>query len=154
MSDIITIAKICIYAVFAWFGISVDAFIILLTLMSLDSIVGAIRAIRMGEKFSFKIMNWGIGLKLCFLIIPLVVALLGKSLDMDFVAGVNVVISMLSVSEGYSILGNIYMAKNKVKIKNIDIVSLTLIALRKGLMMTAQRIVSKIENLGDCEIKK
>lgn len=153
MENIITGIKLSLYGIFAYLGISMEAFGILMILMCLDSFVGAIKAIRMKVTFSFNKLIWGFVLKLCFLIIPLVVALLGKSLGYDFAIAVNIVISVLSVSEGYSILGNIYSAKNKIEVKKVDAVSLLLSTLRKALMSIMKRSINKISNAGDCEIK-
>lgn len=148
-SKIMQTLKLSLYGIFAWLGISMEAFGILMILMCLDSLVGAIKAIRMGRKFSFEKLLWGFVLKLCFLIIPLVVALLGRSLDYDLVSAINIVISILSVSEGYSILGNIYSAKNKVEVKKVDAVSLLLKSLRSGLMTLIKKWSGKLEDISD-----
>ena len=107
---------------FAYLGVEVEAFVILMTFMSIDSFMGGIKAIRLGDKFSFSKMLWGITLKLCFLVVPLVIALLGKSVGYDFHAGVNVTISILTVAEAYSIIGNIYSAKNRSQVNRVDVV--------------------------------
>ena len=125
--------KTLLYVIFAYLGIEIEAFAILMTFMCLDSILGAIKAMRLGEKFSFKKMLWGFTLKLCFLIIPLVIALLGKSVGYDFHSVVNVTISILTVAEAYSIVGNIYAAKNRVNVEKLDAISLLLINLRKAI---------------------
>ena len=118
---------------------------ILMVFMCLDSALGAFKAVRLGYKFKFKIMLIGFMLKLCFLIIPLTIALLGRALGYDFGIVVNISISVLIVSEAYSILGNIYAAKNKKKIDKIDAVSMLLIGLRKFLKNILTNLISKIE---------
>ena len=153
IDSILSALKLGIYGFFAWLGISMESFGILMILMCLDSLMGAIKAIRMGDQFSFNKLLWGFVLKLCFLIVPLVVALLGKSLGYEFAIAVNIVISVLSVSEGYSILGNIYSAKNREEVKKVDAVSLLLKALRTALMSFIKKAIKKIEGTGDCEIK-
>ena len=125
--------KLLLYVVFAYLGIEVEAFAILMTFMCLDSIIGAIKSMRLGGKFSFKKMLWGFTLKLCFLIVPLVIALLGKSVGYNFHAVVNITISILTVAEAYSIIGNVYAAKNRVKIEKLDAISVLLRNLRKVL---------------------
>ena len=139
--------KVLLYLIFAYLGVEVETFMILMTLMCIDSVMGGIKAIRLGYKFSFSRMLWGITLKLCFLVVPLVIALLGKSVGYDFHAGVNVTISILTVAEAYSIIGNIYSAKNKTKIDRIDVVSLMLTNLRKVLKKTLEGLLSKVSQI-------
>ena len=92
-------------------------------------------------------MLWGITLKLCFLVVPLVIALLGKSVGYDFHAGVNVTISILTVAEAYSIIGNIYSAKNRSQVNRVDVVSLMLINLRKVLKKTLEGLLGKVSKI-------
>ena len=72
--------KVGLYVVFAYLGVEVESFLILMVFMCFDSVVGAIKALRLGHKFDFRTMLWGMALKLCFLIVPLVIALLGNSI--------------------------------------------------------------------------
>lgn len=139
--------KLAIYAIFAYLDIGVEAFLILMAFMCADSAMGAIKAIRLGDTFSFKKMLWGFSLKLCFLIIPLVVALLGKAMGYDFSIAVDIVIKILTVAEAYSIFGNIYSAKNKVEVKKIDVISMLLISLRKMIKNAIDGLFKKLENL-------
>lgn len=148
MDDLVSAIKACLYALFVWLGIKTEAFFILIVLMSFDSITGVVKALRMGGAFSFSVLLWGFILKLCFLVIPLVVALLGKTLGYDFVIIIHIVISILSVSEAYSILGNIYTAKNKKAIEKVDAVSMLLKSMRTALMNFMKGATSKIEKMG------
>lgn len=134
-----------LYIIGAYIGVEVEAFIILMTFMCMDSILGAVKAMRLGEKFSFNKMLWGYILKLCFLVVPLVLALLGKSLGYDFNAVVNITISILTVAEAYSIIGNIYSAKNKVKVDKIDAISLLLISVRKFIKKILDTLIGKVK---------
>ncbi len=137
--------KMLLYIIGAYIGVEVEAFIILMTFMCMDSILGAVKAMRLGEKFSFNKMLWGYILKLCFLVVPLVLALLGKSLGYDFNAVVNITISILTVAEAYSIIGNIYSAKNKVKVDKIDAISLLLISVRKFIKKILDTLIGKVK---------
>lgn len=143
--------KSIIYLVFAYLGIETETFGILMALMTIDSVAGAIKSVRMGREFSIKTLLWGFSMKLCFLIIPLVVALMGKAVGFDFRSAVNIVIAILSVGEGYSILGNIYSAKNKVEIKKLDIISMLIISLRRAMSNTIKAYLSKLENINKVE---
>ena len=123
--------KILLYLIGAYIGVEVESFAILMAFMCLDSATGAVKSMRLGDKFSFNEMIWGFILKLCFLVVPIVLALLGKSLGYNFTMVVNITISILTVAEAYSIIGNIYSAKNKVKVDRVDAISLLLISIRK-----------------------
>ncbi len=137
--------KILLYLVGAYIGVEVEAFMILIGFMCIDSILGAIKSMRFGDRFSFNKMIWGFILKLCFLVVPLVLALLGKSLGYDFTMVVNITISILTVAEAYSIIGNIYSAKNKVKVDKIDAISLLLISIRKMIKNILDSLLGKIK---------
>lgn len=142
--------KYLLYGVFSYLGLNHETFGILMVLMLMDSIVGAVKAARLGEEVKFKIMLWGISMKLIFLMIPVTLALMAKSLGYDFTLAIHLVISILTVAEGYSILGNIYMAKNRVKIKKTDVVSSLLILIRKMIGKVIKNLLGKLE---DEEIK-
>lgn len=137
--------KILLYVVFAYLGVEVESFAILMAFMCLDSVLGAVKAMRLGERFSFKKMLWGFTLKLCFLIVPLVIALLGKSIGYNLHSVVNVTISILTVAEAYSIIGNIYAAKNKVKVEKLDAISILLLNLRKAIKGLLFNLMNKID---------
>ena len=139
--------KILIYFILAYLGVEVESFLILMIFMVMDSVLGAVKALRLGNRFSFKKMLWGYVLKLCFLIVPLTIALLGKSLGYNFHAAVNVTISILTVAEAYSIIGNIYAAKNKVEIEKLDAVSLLLIYVRKSIKRVLDVLLNKASKL-------
>lgn len=141
--------KLLLYAIFAYLHIDKETFIILMVLMSADSIVGALKAIRLGEEFKFKKLLWGMTMKLVFLIVPLTLALIGKSLDYDFRLAVNIVISVLTVSEGYSILGNIYSAKNRVEVKKIDAISKIIESIRHVLSTVLENFLNSLRDLGN-----
>jgi glucan phosphoethanolaminetransferase (alkaline phosphatase superfamily) len=137
--------KYMIYGVFTYLSLDTEMFAVLITLMVFDSVVGAVKSLRLGEVFSFKIMLWGISMKLIFLMIPITLALMAKNLGYDFTMAVNVVMSILTVSESYSIFGNIYMAKNKVRIDRVDLVSALLITLRRTMKNLAEKLIQKVE---------
>ena len=137
--------KMLLYLIGAYVGVESETFIILVIFMCIDSVMGAIKAIRLGSVFSFKKMLWGFILKLSFLIVPLVIALLGKSVGYDFHSVVNITISILTVAEAYSIIGNIYAAKNKVEVEKLDAVSLLLIYIRISIKKILDTLLKKIK---------
>ena len=76
--------KLLTYAAFAYLNVDSEPFFILMVLMCIDTLLGAVKAVRLGQKFNFRTMLIGYMMKLCFLIIPLTVALMGKALGYDF----------------------------------------------------------------------
>lgn len=154
MKGIVETIKLAIYALFAYLEIPIEAFIILVVFISLDTFLGAIAAIRMGDKFSFKILLWGWGLKVATLLLPLLVAGLAKVLDFDFTILVVLTIKILTVSEFYSCIGNIYMAKNKIRVNKVDVVSGLLKSLRVFAKNILDKLLNKIEQSADCEKDK
>ena len=136
--------KILVYALFAYLNVDSEPFFILMVLMCVDSFMGALKAIRLGQKFCFRKMLTGISLKLAFLVIPLLIALMGKGLGYDFHHPVSITLSILSISEMYSILGNIYTAKNKRVIDRLDVVSELLLVLRFALRKMIRSMMRKL----------
>lgn len=153
MKGIVETIKLALYALFAYLEIPVEAFVILVIFIGLDTILGALAAVRMGDKFSFKVLMWGWCLKISTLLLPLIVALLAKALGFDFVILVVLTVKILTVSEFYSCIGNMYMAKNKVRVNKIDFVSTLLKSIRVFAKNLLDKALKKIEQSADCEKK-
>ena len=76
--------KLGLYGAFAYLDVPIEIFTILITFIGFDTFLGALASMRMGKEFNFKILLWGFCLKIGILILPLIVALLAKGLEMDF----------------------------------------------------------------------
>ena len=137
--------KYLAYMAFTYLSIDKEVFGILLVLMCMDSIVGAVKSVRLGYDFQFKIMLWGITMKMIFLMIPVVLALMGQSLGYNFTNAVNVTMAILTVSEGYSIISNIHMAHTKEEVKKMDIISTLLIAIRNTMKRFVKGLLHRVE---------
>lgn len=143
-----------IYGLFVWLGIDVDMVLYLTLMMAIDTVLGAIKAVRLGARFSFKKFMWGFIVKWIWIMIPMAVALLGKTLKIgDFTIAVQLVIRVLAANEFLSLITNAYCIKNKVDVKNIDYISKLLKALRLATQTFLQKTISKIESLGDCKME-
>ena len=136
--------KLSAYAIFAYLNIETEPFAILVILMILDTCLGAVKAVRFGQRFSFRLLIIGYSMKLVFLIIPLTVALMGKALGFDFGVVVGVTLSILSISELYSIFGSIYSIKNKKEVDKLDVVSELLATFRKMLKNYLDILMKKL----------
>lgn len=154
MKLIMEATKIGLYGAFAYLDIPIEIFTILITFIGLDTFLGALSSVRMGNQFRFKLLLWGFCLKIGILILPLIVALLAKGLEYDFKFLVVLTIKILTVAEFYSCAGNIYTIKNKKRVNKIDVISMMLISFRKFARKFIQTNLEKIEKAGDCENKK
>lgn len=143
--------KLLLYGIFAYLQLDKEVFMILMLLMCIDTFAGALKAIRLGDEFRFRILLWGMTMKFVFLLIPMIVALVGKSLGYDFRIGINIIMSILTVAEAYSALGNIYAAKNRVEVKKIDAISMVINSLRQMLSQIMRNLLDTLKNLGNKE---
>ena len=147
------IMKLLGYGIFAYLDIPIEIFNVLITFILLDTCFGTLKAWRLGQNVRFKILLWGFCLKISILLLPLIIALLAKGMQMDFILLVEVTIKILILSEFYSCIGNIYAIKNKKELNKIDIISLLLISFRKMTKNYLQKALVKVEQAGDCEKK-
>lgn len=146
--------KLVVYPVFAYLSMDVETTFLLLVLMIIDSVLGAIKSYRLGYKVKTSIFFWGMMTKLIFIIIPVVLTITGKAIKYDFSMMVNAVMIILVISECYSILGNIYSIKNKEEIEKIDAISRIIKSLRTWMKKQIDLALNKIEDAGDCKMKK
>ncbi len=151
MKGIIEAIKLAVYGLFAYLEIPIEAFLILVVFICIDTVLGAFASVRMGDRFSFKVLIWGFLLKMGILLLPLLIAFLAKGLDFDFIILVVLTIKILTVSEFYSCIGNLYMAKNKARVNKIDVVSMLLKSLRTFAKNFIEKGLQKIEESADCK---
>ena len=145
--------KISVYPIFIYLNINTELVGILCALMLIDSILGAVKAYRIFHRFTFKILLWGIVLKMLMLLIPITVALMGRGIGYDLVILVDMTIKLMVVGEGYSILGNMYSIRTKRELKKVDAVSMMLISFRKSTYAVLTSFLQKIESFSDCNFK-
>lgn len=140
--------KTTIYLVFVSLNIDTDIVKVLMYLMAFDTGSGILKSIALGEKFNFKILFFGICSKIMILIIPMVLALVGRGISKtyDFSPVLDSVLRILVISEGLSTITNFYVIKTKKEIQNIDIVTLLLSAIRKGMLSIINSTLDKIKN--------
>lgn len=154
MENVLNCVKGVFYSLFVFLGIKTGTVNVLFWLMVLDSFLGVVKALRLGYKFSFGRLAWGIVLKISVLFIPLIVALIAKGLKLDFSIFVVTIMNILIVNEGISCITNIISAKKKKAVKNNDYVTLLLMSIRKVLVGIIQGFLSVVENYKNEELKK
>lgn len=139
--------KVVIYTTFVFLNIDTDVVKILMALMFIDTLFGIIKSLRMGKPFDFKILFFGLSTKLLILLIPMVLALVGKGLkNYDFTPMVDGVLRILMIAEAFSIFTSMYIIKTKEEVKNVDLISMLLSSIRKGILNLAKHWLHKIEN--------
>lgn len=152
--DLIEFVKYGIYTIFLYLQVDIDTMRILSILMFFDTLFGVVKAIRLNYDFSIKKLLWGFTTKFLILLIPLIVALIGKGIGYNFLWAVDFAIKMLIINEGLSCLTNILAAKTKKDIKNIDLVTLLLVYLRTYLLLLARKIFGEVVKDSIDEITK
>lgn len=139
--------KAIIYTSFVFLNIDPDVVQTLIILMVFDSIFGIAKAPYLGNKFSFRILYFGLVSKMLIILIPMTLALVGKGLKTyDFTIMVDLTLKILLVSEGLSIITSMYEIKTRKKAENIDLVTMLLSSIRKGLFSLINMWMKKIEN--------
>lgn len=154
MENILNIIKSLFYGVFIFLGIKTGTVAVLFWLMVFDSFLGIIKALRLGYKFSFGRLAWGIVLKISVLLIPMIVALIAKGLNLNFTIFVVTIMNILIVNEGISCITNIISAKRKKLVRNNDYVTIMLMSIRKVLVGIIQGFLSVVENYKNEDLKK
>lgn len=129
MKDEVTMIKTAIinagYAVAMYIGINVELLGILFVVMVFDIVTGVAKSIRDDGKHSFTSHRLCIGIisKLMMLGVPILIALGLKSVNQDGKGFIDGIIGVLTLSEVYSSIGNIYSFKTGKNVKEIDALS-------------------------------
>ena len=140
--DTVAAIKTFIYCTFVFLDIDVDVVRILGILMTIDTVLGVIKTIRLGKKFSFKKLIWGMITKVSVLIVPMILALTAKALSFDFTWFVTAVLNILVVAEAFSSITNIMSIRQNKELENTDFITALLQKIRSGL----SRIISTLFN--------
>lgn len=136
--------KILMYSFFIYLNVNIEAITILSLLMLIDTIFGAVKVLRIDyKKFRFQKLLIGFSAKVIFLLLPLVVALIGKGLGYNLNLLVDITIKILIVSEGISIFSNAIAIKTKKEVEDYDIITRFLKYVRSLFIRFAEVIITK-----------
>lgn len=140
--------KTALYSCFIFLNIDTDVVQILCYLMLIDTLSGIVKSVSLNKRFEFKILFFGLCSKLLILLIPMVIALVGKGISKtyDFTPVLDAVLKVLVVSEGLSIITNFYVVKTGKTVKNIDIVTMLLTKIRSYMQRFAENLINKIDH--------
>lgn len=120
-------------------GLPAEPAAILAVLMCIDFVAGVGRARVLGEPVTSHRIKVGTISKCSVMIVPLVMALTAKGLGADFNWLVGWSISVLILSETYSIIANIYTIRTGVAAPEWDAVSLILSKIRSAIDLLDKR---------------
>lgn len=138
--------KSLIYSAFVFLNINTDVVKALLWLMLADTAFGICKSIVMKRPFKFPILFEGFISKIMILLIPMVLALIGKGLGYDFKILPDTAMKILVVAEGISIFKSFYVIRTKKEPEDVDIITMLIISIRKGLMSLINFWLKKVEN--------
>ena len=145
VEKIFDLIKLPLYFIFTYLGIGTDVVKVLFLLMMLDSIIGIIVSLRLGESFSFKVLGWGMVQKLILLLIPMTLALIAKGLSFDFKYFVIAAMDIIIVSEGISIFRNILSYRKRERIESTDYITMLLSVIKDYFSRLILKFLSLIE---------
>ena len=145
MESGLNLFKSSLYIIAAYLGVEYVMIVALGSLMMADSFLGIVKALKLRQKISMKILGWGIMAKLSLLVVPLIIATLGQGLSFDFTFFVIVTVNILIVNEGISCITNIIVIKTGKDVKNTDYITMMLTALRNMLKSQMQKLINSID---------
>lgn len=120
-------------------GLPAEPVAILTVLVAVDFISGISRAHALGEPVTSRRMGVGMLTKCGVITVPLVMALTAKGLGADFNWLVSWSISVLILSESYSIIANVYTIRTGKMAPEWDAVSLILSKIRSAVDLLDKR---------------
>lgn len=116
--------KTFVIMIFTFMGIPWEVTSLLAGLILLDTITGVMKVIRLNLGFSVKELYWGLVTKMLILLIPHVIAIIGKVLGYDWLYLVNLTIYVMIANDFSSFITNVLSIKNKQLYKNYDFISM------------------------------
>lgn len=116
--------KSFIIMIFTFMGIPWEVTTLLAGLILIDTITGVMKVIRLSLGFTIKELYWGITTKMLILLVPHLIAVIGKVFGLDWLYLVNLVIYVMIANDFTSIITNILSIKQKKLYKNFDFISL------------------------------
>lgn len=146
--------KVAIYSAFVFLNINTDIVTILLLLMFVDTFFGIAKSIKLKVRITFGRLFEGLMSKTMCLLIPMVLALVGKGLGYDFKILPDTILKILIVAEGFSIITSFYVMRTGKEPAEVDIVTMLLSSIRKGLMSLINFWLKKVEEPIGVENKK
>lgn len=144
--DILGGIKTFLYGIFIFLDLDVDTVKILAIMMAIDTVLGVLKALKLGNKISFKKLLFGLITKASVLIIPMILALTAKALSFDFTWFVNAVLNILVIAEAFSSITNILSIRQGKNLENGDFITKLLHSVRNGLGKLLNSLLDQVNN--------
>lgn len=111
-------------SVFTYLDLNGETMGLYILLQVIDYITGIYKANALNESITSNKMKYGAASKLLLLLIPFSLAIAAKAIEMDVSIVLSWSITILILSEVYSIIGNIYAARTKQELPEYDAVAM------------------------------
>ncbi|MFY4767447.1 phage holin family protein [Aliarcobacter butzleri] len=115
---------VIISSILAYLNLEQEPIFLLSLLLLIDYITGLFKAKTLGHSITSNKMKYGLISKLLLLLIPIVLAIGGKAVGADFHYVLMTGMTILIISEIYSIIGNIYATRTKEEFPEYDAVAM------------------------------
>ncbi|WP_373069820.1 phage holin family protein [Sulfurimonas sp.] len=115
---------VCAASFLVYLDIEVETYSIYAVLLIIDLFTGWIKAGKLGEPRTSVRMKYGILTKLMLLLMPIVLALGAKAVGVEFKTILDVCMTILVLSEVYSIIGNMYTIKSGGELPEYDAIAM------------------------------
>lgn len=123
---ILNILYIPLVSLLAWLHIPQEPMLILAVLLGIDFFTGITKVfILKGHLRSYRAIA-GMLTKGSILLLVMTLALMAKGLNLDFKFYISLFISVLIISETYSVFGNVYAIKTGEEIEEFDAVAMAI----------------------------
>ena len=109
-----------------YLGLNQEAIVGLAVLLTIDMVTGVAKEYKLGRVPQSRRFTNGIISKAVLILIPFIMAISGKAVNIDLTVIVYVVINALILSEAYSSIANIYTISTGKEVEEFDAMSLIL----------------------------
>lgn len=151
--DFTTFVKTSILSYFVILQIPAEQMGFLLCTVFIDSFFGAIKSVRIGERFDKGKLVWGIIKKISILFIPFILAWFGLKFNMNLLYVIQAFIYIIAANDVISIVANIGTIYTGKEYKNVDFIEKGihllidwLTALTNGIIQKFQIMVNAIKD--------
>lgn len=121
---VFNVSTLAISSFLAFIGIDAALFFWFAMLLIMDYVTGLFKAYAINESITSNKMKYGIVSKLSIVIIPVALAIGAKALGADFDSILKVGMTMLILSEIYSIISNVYAIRYNIELPEYDVLAI------------------------------
>jgi hypothetical protein len=120
-TDLITWVKLTIVTLFIYLDLPITTYKTIAYMISFDTVLSIIVILRLNEKYDTGKFLWKFIVKLLYLTVPIIIAVMAKELELDFKSIVKLSIKLLFFNEVLSILTHIGSISKKERLVQNDV---------------------------------